>query len=77
MDISDAEIKAGFKQRYEKLTNWDEFIKYSLSYLRRSIRVNTLKISVVELKKRLEKNWFLEPIPWCSEGFWIDHPQTL
>jgi len=44
-----------------------------LSFLRRSIRVNTLKISVEELKKRLEKNWALEQIPWCSEGFWIEH----
>ena len=26
---------------------------------------------VNELKKRLEKNWALEQVPWCREGFWI------
>jgi NOL1/NOP2/sun family putative RNA methylase len=35
--------------------------------------VNTLKISVKELKERLEKNWTLEQTPWCKEGFWIEH----
>ena len=25
------------------------------------------------LKNRLEKNWVLEQIPWCKEGFWIEH----
>ncbi|MBW3015298.1 NOL1/NOP2/sun family putative RNA methylase [Candidatus Woesearchaeota archaeon] len=71
--IKGIEIKEKFKEHYEKLTDWDEFIKYSLTYLRRSIRVNTLKISVGELKKRLEKDWELTPIPWCKEGFWIEH----
>lgn len=67
--------KIGFKQkfieRYSKLTNWELFRQYSLSFLRRSIRVNTLKISINELKKRLEKNWNLTQVPWCKEGFWI------
>ncbi|NQV08633.1 RsmB/NOP family class I SAM-dependent RNA methyltransferase, partial [Candidatus Woesearchaeota archaeon] len=37
------------------------------------IRVNTLKISVEECKKRLEAlNWILKQIPWCKEGFWIE-----
>jgi NOL1/NOP2/sun family putative RNA methylase len=35
--------------------------------------VNTLKISVHDLKKRLEKEWILTPVPWCKEGFWIEH----
>jgi NOL1/NOP2/sun family putative RNA methylase len=72
-NIGDIEIKPAFKERYESLTNWDEFMKYSLSFLRRSIRVNTLKISVQELKKRMQKDWHLEQIPWCKEGFWIEH----
>ena len=66
-------FKPRFIERYSKLTNWEEFKKYSLTFLRRSIRVNTLKISVKELKKRLEKNWNLEQVPWCKEGFWIEH----
>ena len=66
-------FKPKFMERYSKLTDWDEFKTCSLSFLNRSIRVNTLKISINELKKRLEKNWTLEQIPWCNEGFWIEH----
>ncbi|MBW2980950.1 RsmB/NOP family class I SAM-dependent RNA methyltransferase [Candidatus Woesearchaeota archaeon] len=75
-DTSQIEFKAKFIERYKKLTDWEEFKKYSLTWLRRSIRVNTLKISVPELKKRLEKVWELTPIPWCKEGFWIKHKTT-
>lgn len=64
-------FKEKFTERYNKLTDFDEFKKYSLAFLRKSIRVNTLKIPVPELKKRLENNWQLEQIPWCKEGFWI------
>ena len=67
------EFKEKFIERYSKLTDFKEFKKYSLSFLRRSIRANTLKISIDELKKRLEKNWDLEQIPWCKEGFYIEH----
>jgi len=67
------EFKPKFVERYSKLTDWKEFRKYSLSFLPRSIRVNTLKKSVAEIKKRLGKNWVLTPIPWCKEGFWVEH----
>ena len=67
------EFKRAFIERYEKLTDFKEFKKYSLTYLRRSIRVNTLKITVKELVERLEKDWILTPVPWCKEGFWILH----
>ena len=78
MNISNPQeitFKPKFIERYSKLTDWDDFKQCSLSFLRRSIRVNTLKISINELKKRLEKNWNLEQIPWCKEGFWIEHVQ--
>ncbi|MFI8418184.1 16S rRNA (cytosine(1407)-C(5))-methyltransferase RsmF [Serratia sp. NPDC078593] len=50
----------------------DDFIAACQRPLRRSLRVNTLKISV-EGFLALVKNydWQLEPIPWCAEGFWI------
>src|SRR3989338_3046011 len=67
------EFKEKFIERYSKLTDFEEFKKYSLSFLRRSIRANTIKIPLEELKKRLEKNWALEQIPWCKEGFYIEH----
>jgi tRNA (cytosine49-C5)-methyltransferase len=68
-------IKEKFAQRYRSLLgkDYETFIEYSTSYIRKSIRVNTLKISVAELERRLAKNWKLEQIPWCREGFWIDH----
>ncbi|MDP7244079.1 MAG: NOL1/NOP2/sun family putative RNA methylase [Flavobacteriales bacterium] len=72
-DSEKIEFKEKFIERYEKLTDFELFKKYSLSFLRRSIRVNTIKISISELKKRLEKKWVLEQIPWCKEGFYIEH----
>ena len=66
-------FKPRFIERYSKITDWEKFKQCSLSFLRRSIRANTLKISIKELKERLEKNWNLEQIPWCKEGFWIEH----
>ncbi len=73
LEAEKIEFKPKFIERYEKLTDFETFKKYSLSFLRRSIRVNTLKISVEELKRRLEDTWQLDPIPWCKEAFWIDH----
>jgi len=70
---AEIEFKQKFIDRYSKLTDWEEFKKVSLSFLNRSIRVNTLKISIKELKERLEKIWNLEQVPWCKEGFWIEH----
>jgi len=72
-DTEKIEFKDKFIERYAKLTDFKEFKKYSLSFLRRSIRVNTLKMSIDDLKKRLENTWNLDPIPWCKEGFWIEH----
>ncbi|MBS3157729.1 NOL1/NOP2/sun family putative RNA methylase [Candidatus Woesearchaeota archaeon] len=66
-------FKDKFVERYSQLTDFETFKKYSLSFLRRTIRVNTLKISVAELKKRLKENWRLTPVPWCKEGFWIEN----
>ncbi|MDD5651100.1 MAG: NOL1/NOP2/sun family putative RNA methylase [Candidatus Nanoarchaeia archaeon] len=66
------EFKEKFLERYKQLTDIDQFLEYSQTFLRRSIRVNTLKISVEELKARL-KDWNLKQIPWCKEGFWIEH----
>jgi len=67
------EFKENFIERYSLLTDFDEFKKINLTFLRRSIRVNTLKITINELKKRLEKDWKLTQVPWCKEGFWIEH----
>jgi len=67
-------IKDEFKKRYSQLTDFDEFMKYSFSFLRRCIRVNTLKISISDLKKKMQ-DWKLTQIPWCKEGFWVEHKE--
>lgn len=69
----DMQFKEKFVERYSALTDIDAFKEYSFSYLRKSIRVNTLKIGVKELVARVGKDWKLTPIPWCAEGFWIEH----
>ena len=48
------EFKKAFIERYSELTDWDEFKKYSLSFLRRSIRINTLTTTIKETKKSIE-----------------------
>lgn len=51
---------------------FDRFIAISQQPLRRSLRVNTLKISVEDFLALVEPyQWALTPIPWCEEGFWI------
>ncbi|MBI4452603.1 NOL1/NOP2/sun family putative RNA methylase [Candidatus Woesearchaeota archaeon] len=74
-NFNEITFKPKFIERYSKLTNWEEFRQCSLSFLNRSIRTNTLKMPIKQLKERLEKNWTLEQIPWCKEGFWIEHRQ--
>lgn len=67
-------FKEPFVKRYSALTDWESFRRVSLSYPRKAIRINTLKISVEECKKRLEQqDWVLEQIPWFPAGFWIKH----
>jgi tRNA (cytosine49-C5)-methyltransferase len=70
------EFKDKFIERYSKLTDWELFKKYSLSFLRRSIRINTLKGSVKEVTESIKKKgWELKQVPWCKEGFWIQHAE--
>jgi len=73
MPIADQiEVKPAFVERFSALTDFKRFMQYNLSFLRRSIRVNTIKISVDELCARLTSDWILTPIPWCGGGFWIE-----
>jgi len=63
-------FKEKFIERYSQLTDFELFKECSLMPLRKSIRVNTLKIPIQEIKNRLQ-NFSLEPISWCKEGFFI------
>ena len=70
------ELKSEFIKRYTDLLGEEGFKcfnDFSNRYIQKSIRVNTLKISVEDLKKRLEDDWELKQVPWCKEGFWIKY----
>ncbi|WP_249226333.1 16S rRNA (cytosine(1407)-C(5))-methyltransferase RsmF [Entomohabitans teleogrylli] len=54
----------------------ESFIDICQRPLRRSIRINTLKISVSDFLALVEPyGWQLTPVPWCEEGFWIEREQ--
>lgn len=72
IEVQGAKIKEKFKERYEKITDFEKFMEISLKQIRRSIRVNTLKITLPKLKKKIGE-WELTQVPWCKEGFWIKH----
>ncbi len=67
------EFKDNFVERYSSLTYFEDFKKAINKPARKSIRVNTLKISVGELKDRIAG---LEQIPWCDVGFYIERKET-
>lgn len=53
--------------------SFDDFIAACQRPLRRSLRVNTLKITVADFLQLVAPyGWQLTPIPWCEEGFWIE-----
>lgn len=57
--------------------NMDDFIAACQRPLRKSIRVNTLKISVTDfLQCAQDKGWNLTPVPWCDSGFWIEADES-
>ncbi|AWB67830.1 16S rRNA (cytosine(1407)-C(5))-methyltransferase RsmF [Saccharobesus litoralis] len=54
----------------------EAFVEYCHRPLRKSIRVNTLKITVPDFVSQVtEKGWQLQPIPWCDTGFWLTRPE--
>ena len=75
-DKDKIKFKQEYVERYKKLlgSKYDEYIKYSLSFLTRSIRVNTIKSTIKHVKTELEKKgWILTQVPFCKEGFWVEH----
>ncbi|MEZ9974977.1 16S rRNA (cytosine(1407)-C(5))-methyltransferase RsmF [Vibrio breoganii] len=61
------------KEQMPSHLNLDELLEACKRPLKRSIRVNTLKISVEDFKEQaLAMGWTLTPVPWCKEGFWLD-----
>ena len=71
--------KEEFRKRYHVLLaeKYDEFLRYSLSYINKSIRINSLKAEEEQVKKSLTgQNFKLKQVPWCKEGFWISGDRT-
>jgi len=62
-----ADWKEQFLDRYSQITDIDKFTESSIKPMRKSIRVNTLKTSIKEIKERFS----LQPVSWCKEGFFI------
>ncbi|NAW57813.1 MULTISPECIES: 16S rRNA (cytosine(1407)-C(5))-methyltransferase RsmF [unclassified Vibrio] len=57
--------------------NMDDFVAACQRPLRKSIRVNTLKVSVDDfLSRAATKGWVLSPVPWCETGFWIEADES-
>ncbi len=69
-------LPLGFKEHYSYITDWDKFESILGKPLRKSIRVNTLKTTVQDLRLKLETEWCLTPIPWIDTGFFIEHNES-
>lgn len=61
--------KQKFIEQYAQLTDIEKFTEASLQPMRKSVRVNTLKTTVKEIRSRFPN---LKPVPWCNEGFFIE-----
>lgn len=73
----DIVLKKDFKDRYGSLTDLDALIDYINLPQRKSLRINTIKISSKFLKKRLEEYLFFKQVPWCKEGFFVKRKQKF
>ena len=69
------EFKNEFIERYSELTDFKKFKEFSLKDKRKSVRVNNLKISVDEFKKKY-KDLKLKQIPWIKDGFFVNSSRT-
>lgn len=59
--------------RYAGFTDVPALKEISARPLRKSVRVNTLKLPVSTFVSHAESlKWTLTPVPWCSEAFFID-----
>lgn len=75
--ISADKISSAFlshaQQSFLKDHQLNDFVNACCRPLRKSIRVNTLKINIASFLVALDQYGFsYEPVPWCKEGFWIE-----
>ncbi len=74
-----AEISKHYIEHIQKQIgkqNLSAFLDYCQRPLRKSIRINTLKITHKEFFSRVAKySWEFQQIPWCKDGFWLTRPK--
>ncbi|MEM5766075.1 MAG: RsmB/NOP family class I SAM-dependent RNA methyltransferase [Candidatus Aenigmatarchaeota archaeon] len=73
-------IPKPFEEKYKKLLSKEyEKLEACLFFKpKKSIRVNTIKISSEKLVKRLEKNGMkLKQIPWYKDGFFVENEKDV
>lgn len=59
--------------RYSAFTDIAALKAASVTMLRKSIRVNTLKCAIEEVHTQgRSRGWTMTPVPWCAEGFFVD-----
>jgi len=64
--------------RYKPFTDIVALQEYSEKPLRKSVRVNTLQMSIEDFRVRGRgREWKLEQAPWCKEGFFVDRPSPV
>ncbi|MEM7819100.1 MAG: RsmB/NOP family class I SAM-dependent RNA methyltransferase [Candidatus Aenigmatarchaeota archaeon] len=64
------------KERYRKIYG-EDFFEF-LKILPQSIRVNTIKISVKDFKRKVEeKGWKLKGFDWYDEGFYVEANENI
>jgi NOL1/NOP2/sun family putative RNA methylase len=74
------EFPRPFKEKYEKLLGkeYEKLEKCLFIKPKKSIRVNTIKISREKLLKRLEKKEIrLKQIPWYKDGFFVESEKGI
>jgi|Deesub1362B_J571_1020462.scaffolds.fasta_scaffold00160_52 NOL1/NOP2/sun family putative RNA methylase len=64
-------INPEFFERYSKIDSSEKFIEFMLKPLRQSFRINRLKAEPKEIIKNLSREFELERIPWCEEGYFV------
>lgn len=59
--------------RYAAYTDLAALNEFTAKPLRKSVRVNTLKMTPDRFQERAAQiGWTLQPVPWCPEAFFVD-----
>jgi len=73
-------IPKAFEEKFRQLLGeeYEKLVESFFHFPRDCIRVNTLKISKEELRKRLEsKGWKLSEVPWYENAFFVEAEGSL